>query len=494
MQRVNNGTNLKERVLSGAVWAFLGQTGQYVLVFAISIVLARLLNPDVFGLIAMLTVFLSLAGSLVDGGWAAALIQKARIEPEELGSVFVINFVTGLLLTATFWLVAPLIAAFFHEPTLCSLIRFLSLQFPINALGLVQWALIKRRLDFRTESMIRLGGTLSGGIVGMWGAWNGWGVWSLAAQALVQSCVRTGLFFWRGRWTPVWILRWTALRGLLPYSLHMLGVALLENVVSRLDYLLIGRFFCARDLGLYNRAWALKDLPAENISGVVNQVMFPVLSRTQHDAVMMQQALRRSLRATLLVVTPLLIVMSVSAGDFIRVVYSERWSDSAPYLGWLCLGAVFGPSVSVGVSYVLAIGRADVYLRFSLVRALSLAIAFSLGVIWGIIGILVCWLLAQLLIFLLFGKILGRLANYGWRDQARDFLPVLGLAAVSGLVAVQVSSLLAPQCTHVRLALTIGIFAASYLCTCCLFRIESFRDLVTVLGKAIFKAHPQGIG
>jgi len=490
MDTILSGKELKNKALSGVVWACLGQTGQGVLAFIISLVLARLLDPETFGLVAMLAIFMSLANALMDSGWTATLIQKAELESSEISSVFVANLITGFVLMGLFWFTAPAIAAFYHQPVLCPLTRFVSIQFPINAFSLVQWGLLKRKLNFRAESLVRIGGIFAGGVVGMWGALRGWGVWSLAAQGVVQSCVRTGLFFWFNRWTPVWRFEWAALRALLPYGLNIFGVTLLENVVSRVDYLLIGRFISVRDLGLYNRAWTLKDLPAENISGVINQVMFPAFSRIQHNARLTKQAFRRSLCMAFVIVTPLMIGMVVTARDLIHVVYSERWIECVPYLRWFCFGAILAPPISMGCSLILAAGRADVYFRLSLIRGVCLVLVFAVGIAWGVQGIIAGWLAVQGLMYILFSKQICRFAQYGWNDQVRDILPVLGIAVGSAFVAVPAISFLDVSSPAWRLLLIWVLFGSCYASACWLFRIASVRDLVNVFSEAIHVFRP----
>jgi len=315
--------DLRRRTLSGLNWSAVGQSFQQLAAFLFSIMLARILTPDDFGLIAMVLVFSGFATLLSELGLGAALVQRAELAHGHINAAFWANLVAGFVLALTFFVLAPVLASFYSHPALEAISRAVALLFIVSALGVVQGALLQREMSFRRMALVEIAATVIAGCVAVVLATSGFGVWSLVTQLLLAQTLRTTMLWWASSWRPTLTLDRTSLRELWGFSSHLMGFNVFNYWIRNLDNLLIGKFVGASDLGIYSRAYGLMLLPVSQLSRVTNRVMFPALSSIHTDIERSKSLYLKATRSIALVGFPTMVGLFVVAESFVLAGYDQ---------------------------------------------------------------------------------------------------------------------------------------------------------------------------
>lgn len=386
-------STLTRRAAHAAWWSALEIASRYGVQFVVLVILARLLAPSDFGLIAMLLVFTSVAALLVDSGFGTALVQKQETTEDDETTVFLSGLSISIVVGTMLWLVAPAIARFYSQPQLTSLTRLLLFVLPLSALAAVPDALLTQRLDFRSRANAEVFASLSSGAVAVFLAWRGFGVWSLVWQSIAAIGVRGVLLWLYSRWFPRGRFRFASLRKLFAFGGYMLLANLLNTLSLRLQSLLIGRMFNSRDLGYYTLAQNTQQAPVQFVSGVLNRVGLPVFSAVAGEPDKLVSALRLSLRVSIFAFVPFMIGLAVIAKPLVVMLYGARWTMAAPLLSLLALSAIFWPLSVLNLAAIGALGRADVIFRLEVIKrvaSIGLIAACSPGgpmaIAWAVLG------------------------------------------------------------------------------------------------------------
>lgn len=380
---------LKEDATSAFLWDYSGNLAGAGATFVIGVILARLLAPEEFGLVAMVAVFIALVQGLMDFGLSGALVQRSNPTDEHFMSAFVVNVLLGMMLAGAAYVAAPLIARFYDESRLVLITRVLGLGFVLQSLCLVHEAWLRKHLRFKTLTQIRIGASLVGGVVGIALAWMGWGVWSLVAQSLVSTSVRTGGLWTLSGWRPERTFSFKALGELWAYGSHMFTAGILNTVFTKVDVLVVGRLFSAADLGFFTRAKGLVRFVVRFSSDSVGRVMFPVLSSIQDQ----EERFRRVSIQTLSLVSFAAFFLSgwlyVVAQPLIVLLLTDTWSPTAPLLQLFCLSAYVIPVNSIILSMLKSKGHSKVFLQLEVIKKAFYLLALVGGFRFGIHGYLI---------------------------------------------------------------------------------------------------------
>lgn len=392
-------SGMRQQAVLGLKWTTLSQASRLGAQLLSVLILARLLPPSDFGLVAMASVGTGFASMFRDFGTAAAIIQKPDPSPKLLDSVFWLNVAFGVGLAALLGLFAPLIAFGFAEPRLKEVLWFLMLTFPIVSLGAVHQALLEKASRFRPLAMVESAAAFMGIAGAVWAAWSGWGVFSLVLQTLLTTFLTTAGLWSVSQWRPVF--RWDAgeISGVMGFSCNLVGFNVFNYFIRNADNLLVGRFLGATDLGYYSMAYRLMLWPLQNISGVVGRALFPLFSRLQADMGRLAGAYVRATAAVTLITAPLMFGFFVLREPFVAVALGERWQPVADILAWLVpVGLLQSIGTSVGTLY-LATGRTDVMFKWGIWAGLLVIPAFVIGLQWGITGMAAAYAVASVLLF-----------------------------------------------------------------------------------------------
>lgn len=467
--------SLTHRAAHATWWSALEIAARYGVQIGVMIVLARLLTPADFGLIAMLLVFTAVAALLVDSGFGTALVQRQRTSDDDETTVFLSGLAISVGVGAALWLAAPAIAAFYSQPGLVPLTRLLVWILPLSAFAAVPDALLTQRLDFRARANAEIIASLCSGTLAVLLAWRGFGVWSLAWQSIAAIGVRAAMLWLFSHWRPRGRFSMASFRSLFGFGSYMLMSNLLNTISIRLQSLLIGKLFDSRTLGYYTLAQNTQQAPAQFMSGVLNRVGLPVFSTVADQPGKLVGALRLSLRVALFVFVPCMVGIAVVAKPLIAVVYGQRWVSAAPLLSILAVSATFWPLHVLNLAAIGARGRPDLIFRLELVKrvvSIGLILACSpfgpIAIAWAVLASSVFGVLVNTW----YSK---RLLGYGVLAQLQDQSATLLLSGVVAAVAWLASHWL----KHPPVALAVAVVAAAgaYFGGAVLGKVAAWRDL-----------------
>lgn len=465
--------NLSGSIINNFVWRFLERCGAQGVTFIVSIVLARLLDPAVYGTIALVTVFTTIMQVFVDSGMGNALIQKKDADDLDFSSVFYFNLAMGLGLYAIMFAAAPLIAAFYGMPELTALVRVVSLQLVISGIKNVQQAYVSRNMQFKRFFFATLGGTVGAAAVGVWMAYRGYGVWALVVQHLFNITVDTAILWITVKWRPRRMFSWQRLKGLLSYGWKLLVSTLLDVTYNDLRKLIIGKIYTTADLAFYDKGQQFPNLIVININASIDSVLLPVMSAEQDDKSRVRSMTRRAIKTSTYIMAPLMIGLAFVAEPLIKLLLTEKWLPCVPFLRIFCITYMFYPIHTANLNAMKAMGRSDLYLILEVIKK-TIGMIVLLSTMWFGVEVMAY----SLLLTSVTSQIVNswpnkKLLNYSYLDQMKDILPSIALAVFMG-VCVHLVSLLRLS-SWLTLLIQVLLGAAVYIGGSALLKLESYE-------------------
>jgi len=475
----------KGQVFSNFIWRFLERCGAQGVSFIVSLVLARLIDPAVFGTIALIQVFSAVLNVFIDSGLGSALIQKKNADDLDFSSVFYFNVVVCLLLYAGMFFAAPYIAAFYGLPSLIAIIRVQSLILVISGVKNIQQAYISRNMLFKKFFFATLGGTIGAAVVGIWMAWQGYGVWALVTQNLFNATVDTVILWVSVKWRPKRQFSFARLKKLLSFGWKLLISGLLETVYNNLRQLLIGKIYTPKDLAFYNKGETFPYMIMGNVTASINSVLLPVLSGEQDKTDTLRGMTRRAVQITSYLVWPMMIGLAVCAAPLVRVVLTEKWVPCIPYIQVFCVSYAFWPVHTANLNAIQALGRSGLYLKLEILKKgvglLILAVSLPFGamaIAYGMLGV-------NILCSVINAWPNRTLLGYNVRQQLIDILPSILLSAFMGGCVWAVTLLGLSDAMTLIIQVPLGTVV--YFGISALLKIESFSYLWDNAKKIICK-------
>lgn len=360
--------SVQKKILSGLFWKFGERITAQFVSLVVSIILARLLAPDDYGAVAIVMVFITIANVFVSNGFGNALIQKKDADNLDFSSVFYINLFISVILYLILFVIAPLIADFYHMPVLAPALRVLGLRIPVAGINTVQQAFVSRNMIFKRFFWSTLFGTVISGAVGLVMAYQGYGVWALIAQYLTNTCTDTLVLWITVRWRPDFKCSWKRAGSLLNFGWKLLVAGLLDTGYKQLRNLIIGKKYTNSDLAFYNQGEKYPNLIVVNINASISSVMFPALSRFQEDRTRMKQMTRRAIQVSSYVMWPLMLGLAVIAEPLIKIVLTEKWLPCVPYLRVFCFSYGLWPIHTANLQALNALGRSDLFMKLEIIK------------------------------------------------------------------------------------------------------------------------------
>jgi O-antigen/teichoic acid export membrane protein len=428
--------SLTQKAVSGATWTGASSALTQAISLLGTLVLARLLTPEDYGLVGMARLAIGLIAIFRELGTTAAIIQRKQLSQEFLSSIFWANLALAVVTFGLAIATSPLVALFFHQPTIAPIVRLLAAGFIISALSSVPSALLNREMAFRKVMMIEIGATCFATCLAVGMALRGAGVWSLVISSLAGTCITTVFLWWSCPWRPKRLLSWTELRSIASFSLNLSGFNLVNYFSRNADNTIVGRFLGAYQLGFYQLAYNVMLYAVQNISQVMGRVLFPVFAKVQDDNARFRQAYIKAVSTIAVVTFPMMAGVMAVADPFVRAVLGEKWHPVASLLIILApVGLMQSVVTTVGNIYY-AKGRTDWLFRWGLFGTAVSVGSFFAGLPWGIRGVAVGYLIANLLMIYPVFAIPFRLIDLKMNDFLRPIWPILGLS-MTMLVAVR---------------------------------------------------------
>ncbi len=424
--------DLKERTLDGILWNFLNSFAEKVIAFVVGIVLARLLSPEEYGVVAMVTIFIVLTQPFVNSGFSQALIRKEQCSKADFSTVFYFNLLIGILIYVALFFSAPAISRFFEEPQLVQITRVIGLIIIIEAVSLIQITIVTKEINFKLLTKIMLSASVLSGTLGILLAMNGAGVWSLVYRALAQQLIISILLWTFNHWKPSRVFSMASLKELFGFGSKLLLTGLLDKLYFNLYNLVIAKRFSAQELGLYSRADMFKNLAAENVSEIIARVAFPAMSTIQGDPEKLKRSYQRILLSAIFIAMVLLFGMAAVSESLIITLIGEQWRGAVIYLQLLCFVGIFHPAFALIQSLLYVLGKSGLILRLEIFAKLMAIPVVTVGIIWGIQWMILAMILAALVEYLVKAFFSGRFIGYTLARQVLDVLPSLLMAVLTG--------------------------------------------------------------
>ena len=387
----------KMTVISNLVWRFAERCGAQLVSFIVSIVLARILAPEDYGTIALVTVFTAILQVFVDSGLGTALIQKKDADEIDFSSVFYFNFVVCLILYLGMFAAAPFIADFYGDVTLVPVIRILSLTIVISGVKGIQQAYVSRNMLFKRFFFSTIGGTIFSAVLGIAMAYAGFGIWSLVAQQLSNTFIDTLILWITVRWRPTKSFSWTRLKYLLSFGWKLLVSSLLDTAYNNLRNLIIGKMYSSSDLAFYNQGDKFPKVIVTNINASIDSVLLPTMSSAQDDKERVKQMTRRAIKTSTYVMAPLMMGLAFCAEPIVSLVLTDKWLPCVPFLRIFCTTYMFWPVHTANLNAINAMGRSDWFLRLEIIKKI-MGMTILLSTMWfGVMAMAYSLLLSSVL-------------------------------------------------------------------------------------------------
>jgi len=426
--------SLKDRAVSGLLWSLWQQLSSKVIGFCISIFLARLLEPAEFGLLAMLTLFIAVGNTLLDGGLTVSLIRTVDADQRDFSTIFYFNLAGSVFLYLILFTTAPVIAGFYNQPLLKAIVRVYGLTLIINAFYGVQSTLLIKDLKFKKQTNIQIPAAIGGGLLGIALAEMGYGVWSLVWMGLCTSLLSTVMHWYYSPWRPAFLFDSECFKKHIHFGYKMTLSGLLDTVYQNLYLIIIGKYFSAAQLGYYSRADTISQLPIGNISAAVNKVAYPMFAEIANDIVKLKNVYKRLMQQVLFWNAPVLILLFLLAEPLFRFLLTDKWLQAVPYFKILCISGIMYPLHAYNLNILKVMGESGLFLRLEIIKKVLSVSGILVFIQFGIYGLLYFQLGFNLVAYFINSMYSGRLIRYPVKEQIEDILPILILAGGAGII------------------------------------------------------------
>lgn len=477
--------SLKQKTVSGVGWsaadAFLGQGVS----FLVGLILARLLSPEEYGLIGIVTIFTTVMLGVVDSGFSNALIRKQKVTEDDFSTLFFFNLVVSIGLFVLLFFSASWIAAFFARPQLVSLVRVMGLLLIIQAFSIVQNTILTRRVDFKTKTKASLISAVFSGIIGIVMAFASCGVWSLVGQQLSRQLLYTVCLWFFNKWWPTIKISVDSLRYMWGFGWKLLVSGLLENIWKELYQVVVGKYYSPAMLGQYTRSKEYARIFSSNLTSIVQRVSFPVLSQVQDDRERMVGAYRRVIKVTMFITAVIMISMGAVSEPLIYCLIGPQWHIAATFLPLICISMSLYPLHAINLNMLQVQGRTDIFLYLEILKKIIAMIPICLGIFVNIYWMLVGTIITGIISFFLNSYYTGKKLRYTSWMQLKDIAPSYGIAFIVAISIYFLKDL--PISNWVILPLQIIIGTIILFVICEKARLEEYVEVKGIVLQYLLK-------
>ena len=476
--------NLKERAVGGAIWKLAEKLGMQMMQIVIQIVLARILLPEDYGIIGLLSIFINISDVFILQGFTTALIQKKDADELDYSSVFFANLTMSIVIYIIFYAISPAVAKFYNTPQLCRVMRVLSLNIIVGAFCAVHNAIVSKNLQFKISFIRNIANTVTQGVVGIVMACFGYGVWSLVGSKIAGTFVGMVILCVTVEWKPKFVFSIERIKSLFKYSSKVLGTNLLNTIFNNIHSLIIGRYFSTIDVGYYQRGQQIPQAAMTAVDGSMNEVLYPTLSLLQNEPDRLKSALRRSMKTSMYIVLPMLMGLMVTAKPLTLILLTDKWLPSVPFMQLTCLITIFWP-LSARSHALNAIGRSDVTLKLSVISKVLTLIMIVLCIPLGIYAIMWGTLLASFASFGITSFYAKKYLNYSIKELFSDIGSSIFLSAGMAFVVVVLSKIKVPLLPSLMLQILGGV--VFYATLSAAVHLESYEYLMGMIRPVMKK-------
>jgi O-antigen/teichoic acid export membrane protein len=473
--------NIKKTVVSSLAWKLLERIGTQGIQFAVQILLARILSPENYGTIALISIFIAIANVFIQSGFSTALIQKKDTSEEDFSSVFYLSLVIAAIFYLILFITSPLIARFYNNGQLIYILRVLSLTLFLGAFNSVQNAVIAKKMQFKKLFFSSLGSIVISGIAGIICAYLGYGVWALVIQQLVNQLSVTLILWFTVDWHPKKVFSLERVKVLFSFGWKLLASALLETFYANIRSLIIGKLYTPATLGFYNRGDQFPQIIVSNINGSIQAVIFPALSSEQDNIEKIKNMVRRAIMMSSFLIFPMMTMLAVTAKPLVIVLLTEKWLPCVPFIQIFCVSYALWPIHTANLQAINALGRSDIFLKLEVIKKIFGTLILIVSIFYGIKAIAYGMLFSSIMFSFVNAYPNLKLLNYSYIEQLKDIIPSLIISLIMGFLIHLFSYLnMSNWMTLVFQTLT-GIFL--YLGLSKIFKVESYKYLILMFSE-----------
>jgi len=424
--------SLRKTAVSSIAWTFAQQFSSQIIAFFLSIIMARVLLPEEFGLIGMVMVFINLGQSLKDGGLTQSLIRTENPTQDDYSTVFHFNLAGSILIYLLIFFAAPFIADFYNQEILVNIIRLYGLTIIISGFTSIQLTRLTKEMNFKTQMVISVPSLVISGLLGIYLAYSGYGVWSLVWSGIAQALINSAQLWWYGKWSPSFTFSKEKFNYHFSFGYKMTLTSILNTVFTNIYQILIGRFFIASQVGFYTRASSVRQLPVTNLSKALDKVTYPLFATIQNDDVRLKRAYKEIMQMVIFIVAPVLIFMAALGEPLFRFLFTEKWLPAVPYFQVLCIAGILFPIHSYNLNILRVKGRSDLFLKLEVVKKILIIATILVSFQFGIMGLVWGQVFTSVASLFINTYYSGKFINYTSWDQLRDMFPIVVFAAFAG--------------------------------------------------------------
>lgn len=474
-------SSLKDKTVKGVFWSAVDRFSTQGISFVFSILIARILLPSDYGVVAMLNIFMAVSRAFIDSGFGTALIRKPDRTEEDYCTVFYFNIVVAIVFYLLLWAASPYIARFYEVPMLEDVTKVVALSLVFSSLSGVHGAKLSIDINFKTRAKISVAVTVVTGALGLWMAYKGYGVWALVIQSVLSSLLSSILLWIYVRWIPGPVFSWKSFREMFSFGSKLLASGLLDTIYNNVYTLVIGKIFSPSALGYYSKASAFAQFPSSNITSVLQGVTFPVMSSIQTEEERLGSAYKRFLRLSAFVIFPLMTGLAAVADPLIRIVLTDKWEDSIYLLQIICFSMMWYPIHAINLNLLQVKGRSDFFLKLEIIKKIQGVIVLCITVPLGLVAMCYGMIVSSVLCLVYNAYYTRRLIDYGFGKQMKDLMHILVHSLVMSAIAWGIVHLAQP----LWLQLTAGVLAGAvyYLAGAYLMKFEELDMLLSLLRK-----------
>lgn len=469
----------KQKVFSNLIWRFAERIGAQLVGFIVSIVLARILSPNDYGTIALVTVFTNIMQVFVDSGLGNALIQKKDADDIDFSTVFYTNVFFCIIMYLIIFFIAPLIAKFYNNEQLTAITRVLGITILISGVKNVQQAYVSKKLIFKKFFFATLAGTIGAGILGIVLARNRYGVWALVVQQLFNLTVDTIILWITVEWRPKKVFSFDRLKMMFSYGWKLLASSVLDTVYNNIRQLIIGKLYSSSDLAFYNKGKQLPELIVNNVNTSIDSVLLPTMSEKQEHKEIVKTMTRRAIKTSVFIMAPLMIGLASTSNNVIKILLTDKWLPTVPYLCIFCISFMFYPIHTANLNAIKAMGRSDLFLKLEIMKKIVgmvlLLITMKISVMAMAVSLFVSGIFSQIINAWPNKDLLG----YSYLEQLKDIMPNILLAVFMGIIVYFINFLHTP--TIITLLVQIIFGAIIYIKGAKLLKIDSFEYVINII-------------
>lgn len=478
-------SSLRKTALSGMVWTFIQQASTQGIGFIVSIILARLLLPSEFGLIALLSVFIAVGTTLINSGLSLSLIRTKEVDDDDYSTVFYFNLIISVTIYFIIFITAPYIADFYNQPQLSSIARVYTITFIITSLAVVQNTRLTKEMDFKKQTIISIPSLIISGCVGIFLALNNFGVWSLVWSAIVKEIAHVIQLWWWSPWKPLLRFKAEKIKQHFKFGYKMTIASVINTLFEDIYTIVIGKFFDPTQVGFYNRSYTFRQLPIRSLGNVLNKVTFPLFSKIQDNDKQLKNVYKRIMQLSIFIVAPTLLFMSALAEPLFRFLFTEKWMSSAPYFQLLCIAGIFYPINAYNLNILAIKGRSDLVLKLSLIKRVFIIAVILIVFKWGIYGLLFGQIFLSIFLTYVNSYYCDKLINYSFLSQIKDLSPIIivSLIATSVIYGVDYFMQMFNMPDIIRLIIGGLTGVSTYISLVHVLNFDPYNELKSILLK-----------